>query len=115
VSYLAEPCQGSNGALRSWQRLRSRWVASRAPAEQAEPEPTIDIPDHEEWLVDQDELIAAIQSAGLDSRVEYWSQFDGLERLPALIYALILRALTPPWRRRSGNMLLVTGSKPDLR
>ena len=109
VFYLAEPCLGSNLALRTWQRARGALSRRRDP-DRGAAEP-VEIPDHDEGPVQQDLLIAAVRGAGLEPRVEYWSQFEGMERLPRRLHRLLLKGLTRPWRGRSGNMLYVTGRK----
>lgn len=109
--YLAEPCQGSNLALRSWMRVRSQWERLRRREHHAGGAPVIDIPDHQEGPIDPDELLTAIYRAGLDAQPEYGSRFLGLERLPYPLYKLALRLLTRPWRHRSGNLIVVTGTK----
>ena len=48
VFFLAEPCQGSNLALRSWMRVRSHWERLRRREHHAGGAPVIDIPDHQE-------------------------------------------------------------------
>jgi len=108
VFYLAEPCLGSNLALRTWQRARSALGPRGAPVETGAPAAVLE---HDEGPIDQEQLLAAARTAGLDPRVEYWSQFEGMERLPRALHGLVLRALTRPWRRRSGNMIFVTGTK----
>jgi SAM-dependent methyltransferase len=110
VFYLAEPCTGSNLALRVWRRVRAEWLRRR-PEETGPPPANPEALDHDEAPIDLDELKRGLASAELDGRFEYWCRFDGLERLPGPLYALALRVLTRPWRTRSGDLVFVTGSK----
>jgi SAM-dependent methyltransferase len=108
VFYLSEPCLGSNLLLRAWQRGPAR--LRRQPEVGADLSP--EVLEHEEGPIDQDSLLRDARDAGLEPTAEYWSEYPGLERLPRRLHGLALRALTKPWRRRSGNMVYVTGVRP---
>jgi ubiquinone/menaquinone biosynthesis C-methylase UbiE len=107
MAYIAEPCQGSTLALRSWLRARALLRLS-GPA----PEGPADVPDHDEGPIDQQALISAARDRGFEVETEFWTQLDGLERLPAVMHRQIVKAVSRPWRHRSGNMLYLIVRKP---
>ena len=108
VAYVAEPCEGSNLGLRIWPRIGHRL---HRPPPEPEEAADLDVPDHDEGPIDPVELLEALPRNGLRPRVEYWSQYVGLERLPKPLYKAALRGFTKPWRNRSGNLMFVLATK----
>ena len=120
VFCIAEPADASNPSLRAWERLRrmrgrlrARLPLRRPPAPAAAahgpgPAEPLDVPDHDEGPIDMAALTAALDAAGMESEVAYWSFFDGLHRLgPLWLQKAIVYAGSRPWRRRGGNMIVV--------
>jgi len=104
VFYLAEPCIGSTPITRLLERL--------APER---PDPPAWVPDHDEGPIDTRELVAILDELGLDHKLTFWSQFRGVHLLPLRVQRALIASLSRPWRKRAGNMVIVTGRKPHPR
>lgn len=111
----ADPCLGTNPPLRLWGALR--WTYGRLRAVRATraapPAAPLEVPDHEEGPIDAGELVAVLDELGMRSEASYWCFFDGLHRVrPFWLQKAVVAAGSRPWRRRSGNLVVLLARKP---
>ncbi len=116
VFRAAEPCEGSTAAIRlleSLGRAKARVRSRRRMGPPAWPAPpSAPIPDHYEGPISTAVLGSILDELGLSHEVTYWSRFPGLHRVrPLRLQELIIAALSRPWARRSGNLVIVEGRK----
>jgi SAM-dependent methyltransferase len=120
VLCVAEPCLGTNPALRSWdamRRLRARLPArlslrSDDEVPEGAPKPE-DVPEHEEGPIEVAELTAVLDELRMGREVTYWSFFRGLHRFgPLWFQKAVVLAGSRPWRRRGGNMVVMLARRP---
>jgi hypothetical protein len=115
--YVSEPCEGSTPAIRGWDLLRrvshalTRRRRSALPAEPAVA-PPMEEDAHEEAPLEPARLTGALADVGFQYEVQYWGRFDGVERLPRRAQVATVFALSRPWQKVGGNLLVVTGRRP---
>lgn len=115
--YVSEPCEGSTPALRGWDLLRraGHLMTSRGratPAAETAPPPPMAEDAHEEAPLEPARLTSALDDVGFQYEVQYWGRFDGVERLPLRAQIATVFALSRPWQKVGGNLLVVTGRRP---
>jgi SAM-dependent methyltransferase len=120
VLCVAEPCLGTNPALRSWDALRrlrahlparlSRRVDDEAPEGAPKPE---QVPEHEEGPIEVGRLTSVLDELDMRRELTYWSFFRGLHRIgPLWFQRAVVLAGSRPWARRGGNMVVMLARRP---
>lgn len=116
VFYIADPCEGSTPASRSFARLgrlRDRFARGGRGymwSSGASGEP---VPDHDEAPISAPALASMLRELGLEVRLAYWSTFAGMRHVrPLRLQEAAIFTLSTPWKNRAGDLVIASGRKP---
>jgi SAM-dependent methyltransferase len=114
IFFISEPCEPASPAVRLWEALlqaaiRVRAWIRRRPARQEDGLAPGEAP------ISARGLLAELDALGLEYDARFISHFHLLERLlPDRARLAVTRLVSAPWRRRKGNLIVVTGRKPQV-
>ncbi len=106
--YVSEPCAETTWIFR-WAHL-ALWPLRvlRNAISGRKPEPSVS--EHEKPISGA-ELVAAIQSLGLETETEFLVQFGAVRFLPEWMKIWVILLLSAPTRRKRGNLVFISARK----